>query len=146
MGKKFDKLDSMVWFLTLNFYNEFPNSFLPKEAFIEGRVVYNCSFGELIYDLKNLRIKTVITDEDYYFVVNQVKEIVFWKSIVDFIILMGLFHPAKLKSTLLEIGKKIFLKNMKKDWLRISNQNLYKSKLSLDIIEFSTKFYIIKNA
>jgi len=100
MRKKFDELDSMIWFLTLNFYNEFPNSFLPEEAFIEGGVIYNCSFGELIYDLKNSRIKTVLTDEDYYFVVNQVKGHFCEKVYCRFHYTDGTFPSSKIKEYL----------------------------------------------
>lgn len=98
MRKKFDKLDSMIWFLTLGFSNEFPNSFLPGEVFIEGGVVYNCSFGELIYDLKNLRIKTIITDEDYSFIVNQgLKEYSWEKVYCRFHYTDGTFPSSKIK-------------------------------------------------
>ena len=63
----FDRLDSMIWFLTVNFAKENPDSYLPEEAVIDEGRVYNCSLGELVYDFQDMRLITSVSNRDYSF-------------------------------------------------------------------------------
>ena len=63
-----NKLESMMFLLTLNFFRENPESYFPCEAFIDEGIIYNCSYAELVYDFffqhsDKLRIKTTICDD-----------------------------------------------------------------------------------
>ncbi|MFH1501021.1 MAG: hypothetical protein ABIE22_03690 [archaeon] len=63
----FSELEKTIFFLALHFFKEHPESCLAEEAILdlEEEVVYNSSFSQLFYDFGNLRIETMICDEDY---------------------------------------------------------------------------------
>ena len=69
--ERFAELDSMVWFLTWNFFKECPDSSLSPDAFIEDGIIYNSSCSYLHYDINDIRLTTIIDEEIYHFQVHQ---------------------------------------------------------------------------
>ncbi len=69
--ERFSELDSWIWFLTWNFFKECPDSSLSPDAFIEDGVIYNSTCSYLHYDIKDIRLTTIICDEDSILLVYQ---------------------------------------------------------------------------
>ena len=65
-----NKLKGMIWFLTLNFFNENSGSYLSEGGFIEDGFIYNSSYSELCYDIGDIRLSVIVDDETTIFQVH----------------------------------------------------------------------------